>query len=58
MNREAPYHFAEIQGGSFDPWGGDGGYDMCREMTGPAFDRVQYRYLLEARVTMINKYMW
>jgi len=27
-------------------------------MTGPAFDRVQFRYLLEARVTLINKYMW
>lgn len=27
-------------------------------MTGPAFDRVQYRYLLETRVTLINKYMW
>lgn len=39
-------------------WGGDGGYDQCRAMTGVDFDRVQFRFTLAVRVSLINKYMW
>ncbi|WP_420803655.1 beta-galactosidase [Saccharothrix deserti] len=38
-----PLFTAEFQGGSFDPWGGNG-REKCRELTGPDFQRVFYEH--------------
>jgi beta-galactosidase GanA len=53
---ERPLIFAEFQGGAFDPWGGPG-YDRCRVLTGPAFERVVYGNNIESRFTTHNVYM-
>src|SRR5207249_3652490 len=47
---------AEFQGGSFDPWGGPG-YDKCRQLTGPDFERVFYKTNVASGVTLQNFYM-
>lgn len=52
----APLFFPEFQGGSFDSWGGPG-YGKCRQLTGPAFERVYYEAMLAAGSTMQNFYM-
>ena len=52
----APLFFPEFQGGSFDPWGGPG-YGKCRQLTGPAFERVFYEAMMAAGSTMQNFYM-
>ena len=51
-----PLFFPEFQGGAFDPWGGPG-YEKCRQLTGPAFERVFYEAMLAAGSTMQNFYM-
>jgi len=51
-----PVYVAEYQGGSFDPWGGPG-YDACRKLTGPAFQKVFYKTALAQAATMVNAYM-
>jgi beta-galactosidase GanA len=51
-----PFFFAEFQGGAFDPWGGPG-YDRCRALTGPAFERMFYANNIENQFTAQNFYM-
>lgn len=51
-----PLFFPEFQGGSFDVWGGPG-YEACRKLTGPAFERVFYKSLIATGSTMQNFYM-
>ena len=51
-----PFFFAEFQGGAFDPWGGPG-YDRCRALTGPAFERMFYANNIENQFTAQNLYM-
>lgn len=52
----APLFFPEYQGGAFDVWGGPG-YEACRKLTGPAFERVFYESMMAAGSTMQNFYM-
>ncbi|MEO8778499.1 MAG: beta-galactosidase, partial [Rhodanobacter sp.] len=52
----APLFFPEFQGGSFDPWGGPG-FEKCRQLTGPSFERVFYQALMASGSTMQNFYM-
>ena len=51
-----PLFTAEYQAGSFDYWGGPG-YDRCRELTGPDFQRVYYGNNISFGVTAQNFYM-
>jgi beta-galactosidase len=51
-----PFYLAEYQGGAFDPWGGPG-YDSCRELTGPDYERVFDEAAIAAGSTMQNYYM-
>ena len=51
-----PLGIREFQGGSFDPWGGPG-YDKCRDLTGPAFQKVFYKDNIANGVTDQNFYM-
>jgi beta-galactosidase len=51
-----PFFFAEFQGGAFDPWGGPG-YDRCRALTGPTFERMFYANNIENQFTAQNFYM-
>ena len=51
-----PFFFAEFQGGAFDPWGGPG-YDRCRALTGPVFERMFYANNIENQFTAQNLYM-
>jgi beta-galactosidase len=51
-----PLFFPEYQGGAFDVWGGPG-YEACRKLTGPAFERVFYESIMAAGSTMQNFYM-
>ena len=53
---DRPFFFAEFQGGAFDPWGGPG-YDRCRALTGPAFERMFYANNIENQFTAQNLYM-
>lgn len=53
---KSPLFFPEYQGGAFDTWGG-AGYDRCRQLTGPQFERVFYESTLAAGSTMMNFYM-
>jgi beta-galactosidase GanA len=53
---DRPFFFAEFQGGAFDPWGGPG-YDRCRALTGPAFERMFYANNIENQFTAQNFYM-
>ncbi|MBV8931118.1 MAG: beta-galactosidase [Kutzneria sp.] len=46
----------EYQGGAFDPWGGPG-YDRCRELTGPDFEKVFYKNNVANGATVQNLYM-
>ncbi|MFD7654558.1 beta-galactosidase [Actinosynnema sp. NPDC059797] len=55
-SRNGPMFTAEFQGGSFDPWGGNG-WDKCRELTGPAFQRVFYEHNIASGVSAQNFYM-
>ena len=51
-----PFYLAEFQGGAFDSWGGPG-YDSCRELTGPDFERVFEEAAIAAGSTMQSYYM-
>jgi beta-galactosidase GanA len=51
-----PMYIAEFQGGSFDPWGG-AGYDRCRMLTGPDFERVFYSSNIGFGATLQSFYM-
>ncbi|MFL6119461.1 glycoside hydrolase family 35 protein, partial [Actinophytocola sp.] len=53
---DRPFVWGEFQGGAFDPWGGPG-YDRCRAMTGPAFERMFYDNNIENQFTVHNIYM-
>jgi beta-galactosidase GanA len=53
---DRPFFFAEFQGGAFDPWGGPG-YDRCRQLTGPTFERMFYSNNIENQFTAQNFYM-
>lgn len=53
---KSPLFFPEYQGGAFDTWGG-AGYDRCRELTGPDFERVFYESNFAIGSTMQNFYM-
>ena len=52
----SPLFFPEFQGGAFDVWGGPG-YEACRKLTGPDFERVFYEAIIAAGSTMQNFYM-
>jgi len=51
-----PLGIAEFQGGAFDPWGGPG-YDKCRQLTGPDFEKVFYKDNLAQGATEQSFYM-
>ncbi|QWT22205.1 beta-galactosidase [Bacillus sp. NP157] len=51
-----PLFFPEYQGGAFDVWGGPG-YEACRKLTGPEFERVFYEATMASGSTMQNFYM-
>lgn len=53
---DRPLFFSEFQGGAFDPWGGPG-YDACRVLTGPDFEKVFYVTNIAAGATMHSFYM-
>src|SRR3954452_20085552 len=53
---DRPLYFPEYQGGAFDPWGGPG-YDKCRQLTGPDFEKVFYGTNIAAGSTMQSFYM-
>jgi beta-galactosidase GanA len=53
---ERPFIWGEFQGGAFDPWGGPG-YQRCRSMTGPTFERMFYGNNIENQFTVHNVYM-
>lgn len=53
---DRPFIWGEFQGGAFDPWGGPG-YERCRAMTGPEFERVFYGNNIENQFTVHNVYM-
>ena len=51
-----PLGMGEFQGGSFDPWGGPG-YDACRTLTGPDFEKVFYKNNIAQGMTQQSFYM-
>jgi beta-galactosidase GanA len=51
-----PLGIGEFQGGSFDPWGGPG-YDNCRRLTGPDFEKVFYKQNIAVGATQQSFYM-
>jgi beta-galactosidase GanA len=51
-----PLGIGEFQGGAFDPWGGPG-YDNCRQLTGPEFEKVFYKQNIALGVTQQSFYM-
>ena len=51
-----PYAIPEFQGGSFDPWAGNG-WAKCETLLSPAFQRVFYKNNYAAEVTIFNLYM-
>jgi beta-galactosidase len=53
---KTPLFFPEYQGGAFDVWGGPG-YEACRKLTGPDFERVFYEATMASGSTMQNFYM-
>ncbi|HEX6470109.1 MAG TPA: beta-galactosidase [Streptosporangiaceae bacterium] len=53
---DRPFIWGEFQGGAFDPWGGPG-YQACRRMTGPTFERMFYDNNIENGFTVQNLYM-
>ncbi len=56
FREDAPVFTPEYQGGSFDPWGGPG-YDACRRLTGPDFEKVFYKDNIAGGATLQNFYM-
>lgn len=53
---DRPFIWGEFQGGAFDPWGGPG-YERCRQLTGPTFERMFYDNNIENQFTVQNIYM-
>ena len=53
---DAPIFSPEFQGGAFDPWGGPG-YENCRRLTGPDFEKVFYKTNVAAGATLQSFYM-
>ena len=53
---QRPFFWGEFQGGAFDPWGGPG-YERCRALTGPVFERMFYANNIENQFTVQNLYM-
>jgi beta-galactosidase GanA len=51
-----PLGIGEFQGGAFDPWGGPG-YDKCRQLTGPDFEKVFYKNNIAQGITQQSFYM-
>ncbi|TKX19907.1 putative beta-galactosidase A [Elsinoe australis] len=51
-----PYSLVEYQGGAFDPWGGNG-FDKCLSLVNYEFERVFYKNMYAAAVTIFNIYM-
>jgi beta-galactosidase GanA len=51
-----PLGIGEFQGGAFDPWGGPG-YDKCRQLTGPDFEKVFYKHNIAEGITQQSFYM-
>jgi beta-galactosidase GanA len=56
LREDAPVYTPEFQGGAFDPWGGPG-YDNCRQLTGPDFEKVFYKNNIASGATMQSFYM-
>jgi len=55
-NPDEPFIIPEWQGGSYDPFGGQG-YGACAELTGPAFTKLATEAMLAQRVTWLSFYM-
>jgi beta-galactosidase GanA len=53
---QRPFFWGEFQGGAFDPWSGPG-YERCRALTGPVFERMFYANNIENQFTLQNLYM-
>jgi beta-galactosidase GanA len=56
LRADVPVFTPEYQGGAFDPWGGPG-YEACRRLTGPDFERVFYKNNIANGATIQNFYM-
>ncbi|KAJ2892909.1 hypothetical protein MKZ38_009214 [Zalerion maritima] len=56
ISPSTPYTIPEFQGGSFDPYGGLG-FGRCSELLNHEFERVFYKNLYAAGVTIFNIYM-
>jgi beta-galactosidase GanA len=56
LRDDVPVFTAEYQGGAFDPWGGPG-YENCRQLIGPDFEKVFYKNNLANGATAQNFYM-
>ncbi|KAE8209696.1 hypothetical protein CF327_g6353 [Tilletia walkeri] len=55
-NPDQPFIIPEWQGGSYDPYGGEG-FGACAELTGPAFSKLATEAMLAQRVTWLSFYM-
>ncbi|HEV2779938.1 MAG TPA: beta-galactosidase [Actinophytocola sp.] len=56
LRDDVPVFTAEYQGGAFDPWGGPG-YESCRQLIGPDFEKVFYKNNVANGATAQNFYM-
>ncbi|PHH91341.1 hypothetical protein CDD83_856 [Cordyceps sp. RAO-2017] len=53
---KTPFSIVEFQGGSFDPWGGQG-LEKCSALINHEFERVYYKNNIAAGVRIFNVYM-
>ncbi|RDA85109.1 hypothetical protein CP532_2035 [Ophiocordyceps camponoti-leonardi (nom. inval.)] len=51
-----PFSLVEFQGGSYDPWGGNG-LDQCAALINNEFERVYYKNNIAAGVRIFSLYM-
>ncbi|MEN3361515.1 MAG: hypothetical protein V7637_5497, partial [Mycobacteriales bacterium] len=56
LRDDVPVFTPEYQGGAFDPWGGPG-YENCRQLIGPDFEKVFYKNNVANGATIQNFYM-
>jgi beta-galactosidase GanA len=56
LREDVPVFTPEYQGGAFDPWGGPG-YEKCRQLIGPDFEKVFYKNNVASGATIQNFYM-
>jgi len=56
LRDDVPVFTPEYQGGAFDPWGGPG-YEKCRQLIGPDFEKVFYKNNVANGATIQNFYM-